>query len=54
MRNPLLQYLTHRVTRVGSWSDNAKHVRVSHRLRIGASRRYDDLGFRLYRTLEKS
>lgn len=55
MKNPLLQKDSpKRVARGGSWNSSAGNTRVSYRDRNNASYRYYILGFRLFRTKERS
>ena len=55
MKNPLFQSKSPtRVIRSGSWRDSARYARVSYRNRNFTSVRFNDLGFRLFRSKEKS
>ena len=55
MKNPLLQkWARRRVFRGGGWNFVARRARVSFHDWNGASYRMDTVGFRLFRTQEKS
>ena len=56
MKNPISQdpEASNRVFRGGSWNYNARFARVSERNGVSASYCDRDLGFRIFRTKEKS
>jgi formylglycine-generating enzyme required for sulfatase activity len=55
MRNPLLQKISpYRVFRGGFWEDGSGDIRSARRSLRSPSRRYYFIGFRLFRTKEKS
>ena len=41
-----------RVCRGGGWDSSQNKVRCAHRNKLNASRRYNDLGFRIVRSVE--
>ena len=52
-KDPLVtySYSSRRVFRGGSWDNDPRNLRSADRLGVKRSRRYDDVGFRLVRTL---